>query len=218
MTEENVPERYALVLCDVQLDFLNAIPSEARPALVTQLRDLLQAARRANWLVVFSGTRFPSAYEGVHPRHRLFGGLKRLNRKQGDGTVHWLMEGHPGAEIHPELQPVEGEPVVWRSELRPGEGLISALRAKATTKVVLAGVKTASGVLATCEALVDQGLLVYIVRECVADNDQARGEAALQHILPQYADIFAVDTFREQISQEIMMDMYIAFKTAPRAG
>mmetsp|Transcript_25188 Transcript_25188/g.75673 ORF Transcript_25188/g.75673 Transcript_25188/m.75673 type:complete len:218 (-) Transcript_25188:121-774(-) len=215
---DNAPERYALVLCDVQVDLLNAIPSEARCNLIGQLKQLLEAARRANWLVVFLGTCFAPGYEGVHPRHRLYGGLRRLNQKQGDEKAHWLMQGREGAQVHPDLAPAEGEPLAWRGKLRPGAELLGPLQARGITKVVLAGVKTAQGVLAASEALCDEGLLVYVVRECVADSDEARGAAVLQHVLPQYADVFGVEAFREQISQEIMMDMYIAFKTVKPAG
>jgi len=216
--QDGTPERYALVICDTQPDLLASLEEETRSALLTQMKELLQGARRANWFIVFSGTRFQSGYEGVSTRHRLFGGMRRLNTKVGDEKMHALMEGYEGAEIHPSLAPLEDEVVVWRQRLCPSTELLEALRQRGITKVVLAGLKTAQGVLATCEALADEGHLVYVVRECVADSDEARGRAVLDHVLCQYADVLNAEAFREQISQELMMDMFIAFKIAKRAG
>ena len=51
--------------------------------------------------MVFTGLRFPSGYEGVPLRHRIFGGLRRMNAVQGDEKVHFFMEGFEGAEIAP---------------------------------------------------------------------------------------------------------------------
>jgi len=203
-----------LVIVDAQPDLINALPVELREPFLKHLKELLSAARRANWLVVFSGLRFPSGYEGVKPRHRVFGALQRLNQKQGDKTVHWLMEGFEGSNIHPELAPAEEEPVVWRRQLRPTEELLAPLRAKKITRIVLAGMKTAQGLLATCEAIADESIVQYIVRECVADDQVERGEAVLAHVLNQYADIMGWKEFQEQISQEMMMDMFVAHKIA----
>mmetsp|Transcript_68483 Transcript_68483/g.222915 ORF Transcript_68483/g.222915 Transcript_68483/m.222915 type:complete len:130 (-) Transcript_68483:41-430(-) len=129
------------------------------------------------------------------------------------------MEGFEGSDIHPELAPLEADTVVWRDRVRPSGELLEVLKAKAITKVVLAGTKTGQGILATTEALSDEGLLVYIVRECVADSSVERHEVVLDQVLNQYADVLGVEAFREQISQEIMLDMYVAFKTVnPPAG
>mmetsp|Transcript_50293 Transcript_50293/g.132970 ORF Transcript_50293/g.132970 Transcript_50293/m.132970 type:complete len:258 (-) Transcript_50293:36-809(-) len=212
------PERYALVLCDVQNDILNALSEEARTKMLAALHDLLEGARRANWHIVFTGLRFPPGYEGVPTRHRLFGGLRRLNAKQGDERVHWLMEGYAGSEIHGDLAPRAGESVLWRQQMRPSNELSELLRSKGITKVALGGLKAAQGVLATCQALADDAMLIYVVRECVEDDNAERRDATLDLVLPQYADVFTVEAFREQIQQEIMMDMYIAFKTVKPAG
>mmetsp|Transcript_38691 Transcript_38691/g.58370 ORF Transcript_38691/g.58370 Transcript_38691/m.58370 type:complete len:223 (+) Transcript_38691:98-766(+) len=213
-----VTERYALVLCDLQQDFLTGIPEPRRSTLLEQVKELLAAARNARWHIVYTGVRFPPGYAGVPPRHRIFGGLQRRNAQDGDEKVHWFMEGYEGSEIVPDLAPVEGEPVVWRSRLRPSEGTGEALRSKGITKVVVAGLKTGQSVLQTVESLADEGLLIYVVRDCVADSSEERHSAVLDHVINQYADVLASEAFREQIGAEIMLDMHIAFKTAQRAG
>ena len=79
---------------------------------------LVEAARLSGRLVVFSGLRFPTGYEGLSARHRLFGGLARLNAKLGDKAAHWFMEGFSGSELC--LAPRAGEDaVVWRTTHLP---------------------------------------------------------------------------------------------------
>ncbi|CAJ1447735.1 unnamed protein product [Effrenium voratum] len=212
------PERYALVMCDAQPDLLNSLPEEARSELLRNLQQLLEGARRANWQIVFTGLRFPSGYAGVPKRHRVFGGLQRLNEKQGDERVHWFMEGFPGTDIAPDLAPLEGEEVLWRQRMRPDDRLLDVLRAKNITKVAVAGLKTGQGVLQAAELLADDGLLLYLARECVADDIPERGEAVLTQVLPHMADVLSFEDFRTRLAEEIMMDMFVEFKTAKRAG
>merc|ERR1712066_41554 len=110
------------------------------------------------------------------------------------------------------LKPAATEVVQWRQQLLPSSNLLVPLRERAVTKVVIAGLKAGTGVLAACQLLADDGLLCYVVRECVGDDNEERRRAVLDHVLPQFADVLGVDEFRTQISQEIMMDMYVEMK------
>uniref|UniRef100_A0A7S2IEK5 Isochorismatase-like domain-containing protein n=1 Tax=Alexandrium andersonii TaxID=327968 RepID=A0A7S2IEK5_9DINO len=102
--------------------------------------------------------------------------------------------------------------------MRPGDELLQPLREHSITKVVVAGLKAGQGVLSACQALMDEGLLVYVVRDCVADDHSERAAAVLDHVIPQFADVMNFAEFREQISNEIMIDMFVEMKTAQRAG
>ena len=62
------PQRHALVLCDLQEDALNKLDPTQRERMLTACVPLLAAARLAEMVVVFSGLRFPSGYEGVSHR------------------------------------------------------------------------------------------------------------------------------------------------------
>lgn len=212
------PERYALLVCDAQEDLLSSISDDRRDALLQNIKSMLQGARRANWTIIFTGIRFSSGYAGVPPRHRIFGALQRLNAKQGDERVHWFMEGFPGAEIVSEIAPQEGEAVFWRQRLRHDDSLLDYLRSKSITKVAIAGLKIGQGVLAAAELLADEGIMLYVARECVGDDNESRGEAVLSHVLPQISDVLSFENFRNQISQEIMLDMFVEFKRVKPAG
>lgn len=211
-------QRYALVVCDTQPDLLGSLAEDIREKLLANIKDLVDGAKQAGWLIVYTGLKFQAAYDGVPPRHRLFGGLRRLSARQGGQGVHWLMEGHAGAEIHPALQPAEEDIKIWRQTLCPSAELFAVLSARNITKVTVAGVKTAQGVLSTCEALVDHGALLYIVRECVADDNAKRGAAVVDHVLPQFADVLDFDEFKTSMGQEMMMDRFVELKHRTRAG
>ncbi len=186
-------ELRALVVCDLQPDLLGALPQRGAPLLVA-LGPALEAARAAGWIVVFSGLRFPPGYDGVDPRHRLFGGLAKLNKKLGDGAVHWFMEGHAGAELA--VPVLSGEVTVWRRRHAAAE-LAAALRAAGVRRAVVCGAKASGAVQAAAQAFVDDSVAVAVVRECVADDTPERLAAALDHILP-LCD--APTTYRSYIS------------------
>ena len=136
------PERYALVVCDMQPDLLGSIADELREPLLDALRLCLGAARRAGWFVVFTGVRFASGYAGVSQRHKLYGGLARLNAKVGDKAVHWFMEGFDGSEIEPSLlRREEGDAVVWRQQHMPAPELLAVLAQRGVTKAAVVGLK-----------------------------------------------------------------------------
>ncbi|CAL1150099.1 unnamed protein product [Cladocopium goreaui] len=206
------------LLVKAQPDLLNSLPQGSRDELLQHIHELLEGARRQKWLVIFTGLRFKSGYAGVPRRHRVFGGLQRMNAAQGDERVHWFMEGFQGAEIVRDLAPQEGETVLWRQRMRHDSSLVDTLKAKNVTKVALAGLKTGQGLLAAAELLADEGLLLYVARECVADDKVERGEAVLQHVLPHLADVLSFEDLRTQLAHEIMMDMFVEFKTVKRAG
>jgi hypothetical protein len=86
-----------------------------------------------NSLILFTGLRFPSRYEGLDPEHALYGSLRRLNEKVGDGTAHWFMENYPGSEIDASLIDIVKDnedvryQVLWRRGHLPSKELLEQL-------------------------------------------------------------------------------------------
>ena len=101
---------------------------------------------------------------------------------------------------------------MWRQRLCPSEELLHILRERGITRVIVVGLKASLAVVSTCQFLVDAGLLLYVIRECVADDSPERCSAALDHVLPQLADVLAFDDFKEQVGNEVMMDMFCEVK------
>jgi len=183
-------ERCALILCDVQQDLLGSLKNQG--SLLAALLPALEAARAAGWLIVFSGLQFQSGYAGVSPRHRLYGALSKLNGKLGDKSVHWFMKGYAGADMA--LVPRDKERVVWRQTHLP-LGIADLAVKEGITKAVIVGAKASGAVQAVCQVLVDTGVRLTVVRECVGDDEERLG-ATLDHLLPIYADVI---TLREML-------------------
>merc|ERR1740121_121289 len=106
------------------------------------------------------------------------------------------MEGYPGSDIESSLLQ-EGDIVVWRQQHLPSGELPDLLRARAVTKVVVAGIKAGYAVQSTCQVLCDLGIPVFAIRDCIQDDSAARLEAMLGQLLPAYADVVGLDDFVE---------------------
>jgi hypothetical protein len=105
-TMTNTRIKRALIICDMQPDGMPSLFTSAsrREAFLDAVQCTLLAATSSplpvnNSLILFTGLRFPSRYEGLHPEHALYGSLRRLNEKVGDGTAHWFMENYPASRL-----------------------------------------------------------------------------------------------------------------------
>ena len=192
-------ERKALVLCDLQPDLLGSLkhPDD----LLLSIRIPIEAARSNNWLIVYSVLQFKSRYEGVSPKHKLFGALSKLNQKLGDKSVHWFMEGWDGSNIvstDPIVAPKDGDSIVSRSHHIPYE-LAALLKQKNVSKVYIAGAKASTSVQAAAQVLMDGGIDVCTIRECIHDDNDERLNATIDHLLPVYSNVISLKEMMEDV-------------------
>ena len=179
-------ERTALVICDLQPDLLGSLHHQT-DRLLLALEIIGEVARTQSWSIVYSGLQFQSGYEGVTPKHKLYGALSKLNAKLGDKAVHWFMKGWNGTDILSSnnlIAPRENvDKIIWRSQHVPYE-LVDELKTECIDKVYVVGAKASVSVQITCQLLTDQGMEVIIVKECVQDDNSERLQATLDHLLP----------------------------------
>mmetsp|Transcript_35002 Transcript_35002/g.74668 ORF Transcript_35002/g.74668 Transcript_35002/m.74668 type:complete len:576 (-) Transcript_35002:190-1917(-) len=193
-------ERTALVVCDLQADLLGSL--QERERFLRALSVAVEAARNNGWSVVYSGLRFSPGYEGMPRGHKLYGALAKLNEKLGDRAVHWFMEGWAGSEIlssDPGLAPVPDEDeIVWRSSHVPHE-LADLLGSRSVSRVYVAGAKASGAVQIACQLLMDRGMEVICVRECIQDDDSAKLKATVDYLLPTYGTVLSLKEFMENV-------------------
>lgn len=196
---DTTKERTALVLCDLQPDQLKGL-KERGDSLLLSLRIPLEAARKNNWLVAYSGLQFKSGYDGVSPNHKLYGALRKLNARLGDKAVHWFMEGWDGSQIisDPIVCPKDIDKVVWRSQHIPHE-LAELLKEEGISKVFVAGTKASGSVQITCQLLMDNGMEVTAIKECIQDDNEERLNAAIEHLLPIYANVISLEEMMDTV-------------------
>lgn len=200
MLLNTIKERTALVLCDLQPDLLGSLQQRGE-SLLLSLRIPLEAARKNGWRVVYSGLKFQSGYEGVSPKHKLYGALCKLNQKLGDKAVHWFMEGWEGSDIissDPIVSPKEDDMIVWRSGHVPHE-LLAALQKEDITKVYIAGAKASGSVQISCQLLMDNGMDVIAIRECIQDDNDERLTPTIDNLLPVYANVISLEEMMQTI-------------------
>jgi nicotinamidase-related amidase len=184
-------ERAALVLNECQRGMVDpavagngALAGEvARRGVVPRLAALAQACRAAGVLVVHS-TIVPRAdYVGTMRNCLLLASLVKK------GSV---VAGSPGAEIHPDLTPQDGDVVLERvhgltpfhsTELEP------ILRSRGVQTVIVTGVSTNVGIPGACLEAVNRGFSVVVPEDCTAGAWPEAHEFQVTHTLPLLATV-----------------------------
>lgn len=140
------PPRAALLLVDVQRDFLSSSLGELRTGYLDRVARLLEVARGAGLHVVHV--------------HSLFDpdGSDWMRRYRPRGSIP-CVAGTPGAVVLPEAGPAEGEPVVVKQTFdafqRPE--LHRLLRAADVEVLLVAGLVTSTCVLFTATSAMQLG-------------------------------------------------------------
>jgi nicotinamidase-related amidase len=131
---------------------MNAIPTTAK---------VLAAARKAGMLVVHVTVAFRPGHPEIAEGSALFQGIKDAGA---------LVEGSWGAEIHPDLTPVDGEVVVTKRGVSAfaGTDLELVLRNRGIDNVVLTGIATTFVIEGTARHAVDLGIPVIVLDDCCA--------------------------------------------------
>jgi nicotinamidase-related amidase len=130
---------------------------------------------------------FPGgAYPLVEPEAAAAAARRVLDafRAEGRPVVHvqhvwdapdaaFMKPGTPGVEIHPDVAPADGEPVVRKAEPNAflGTGLEERLRGAGIDALVVAGMMSSMCVDATVRAAADLGFAVTLVTDACAAPD-----------------------------------------------
>jgi nicotinamidase-related amidase len=211
----------ALIICDMQPDIMPSLfahpspppsvdPKARREAFADAVQTVFLAAISSplaadNSLVLFTGLRFPSGYEGLYPEHSLYGSLRRLNQKVGDKMAHWFMENYPGSEIDSSLMDlVKGREdlnyeVLWRTGHLPPSDLMQQLKKHSITDATVVGAKASQTVQSTVQYIAEHcpSIDLSVVEEAIADDRQDRLDAITQHLLPLYARVATIEEYTD---------------------
>jgi nicotinamidase-related amidase len=189
-----MPERTALVIIDMQRDFLE--PGGFGAALgndVSLLRAaigptaaVLAAARQAGITVVHTREGHRADLSDLAPsKHRRGNFPTRIGDAGPMGRI--LVRGEAGHDIIPELAPRAGEPVIDK----PGKGAFFAtdleaiLRGRGIDRLIVAGVTTEVCVHTTVREANDRGFDCLVLSDCTASYFPDFHEAALAMIKAQ---------------------------------
>jgi nicotinamidase-related amidase len=186
------PERTALIVIDMQRDFLDAegasglagVDTGRLAAIVPAVRGVLDAARAAGLVVIH--TR-----EGHRPD---LSDLPRTKQEQYAASGipigepgplgRRFVRGEPGHDIVAALAPMADETVIDKPGFGAffGTDLEERLRTAGVTHIILSGVTTQCCVHSTLREAVDRGFACLTVADACATEDPALHEAVLRII------------------------------------
>lgn len=150
------PKRTVVLSMDFQNDIVTAF-SPTDPELLTRAGAVLNCARAAGIPVVHVVVQFRPGHPEIADR-----GMFKMVRDSGR-----LVEGTPGAAIHPAVAPEEGDVVVTKRRVGAfsGSDLDVVLRAHDCRHLVLLGVATSGVVLSTVRLAADLDYTMNVVTD-----------------------------------------------------
>lgn len=172
--------RTALVSMDLQPHNLDHMPADYLPHAV----HALDTARTAGVPVIHVALRLRPGHVDVHPRNKIFGSL----------PPHLFTADDPGAAIHPDAAPAEGEIVVHKNRVSAfaGNNLQQILAAQDIGHLVLAGISTGGVVLSTALQAADLDYRVTVLSDACADPSPALHHTLVNDLLARRCEVATV--------------------------
>jgi biuret amidohydrolase len=166
------PQRTALLIYDMQVGIVPQISDG--PAVLSKVKTLLQAARRAGIRTIFTRhMSLPPEWMGGF-QYRM---AMAWQRKQSPAEVSSpFLRDAPAFQLVPELQPLPSEAIFDKLAMSAFEGtpLQFTLRDCGIRSVILAGIALEIGIEPTCRHAADLGIIPILVRDaCGAGNEEA---------------------------------------------
>jgi nicotinamidase-related amidase len=183
------PDRAALVLVDMQRDFVDpdgafgrlgidlGMYQESRPKLAA----LLDAARSAGLLVVHvQNTALPNRMSDS-PVQMRFNLRMHQQARRDTAPLRYTVPGTPGHEFVDEFLPREDELVVrkYRSSAFWGTNLDLLLGSNGIETVIVAGCTTEGCVDSTARDAMFSDYYVVVAEDCVASDDRSQHDASM---------------------------------------
>ncbi|MDF1776368.1 MAG: cysteine hydrolase [Rhizobiaceae bacterium] len=198
------PSSAALIVIDMQRDFVEAggfgetLGNDITPcqAIVPIVRQLLKGFRAAKLTIIHTRECHQPDLSDCPPAKRNRGTPSlRIGDHGPLGRI--LIDGEPGAEIVPDLEPIAGEIVI----AKPGKGAFYAtdlqqiLQQRAITQLVFAGVTTEVCVQTTMREANDRGFECLLAQDATASYFPHFKQSAITMMTAQGAIVgWAADT------------------------
>jgi nicotinamidase-related amidase len=181
MTDKLDPKSTALLVMDFQTLIVEGF-ADGKEELLDRMSHLIEAARRADVMVLYVVVGFRAGHPEISARNAVFGPV----RKSG-----MFAPGTPGTEIHPAVAPHPGEVVVTKHRVGAflGTDLDMVLRANDIDTLVLAGIATSGVVLSTLRHAADADYQIIVVSDCCSDRDAEVHRVLLEKVFPRQAKV-----------------------------
>jgi nicotinamidase-related amidase len=187
------PLHTALVVVDVQNDFVIKDGKLACPEMVSNLKSLIDSARRVGVPVIYlQDTLLPRRFSDSAPYFRKY--MRMMASDDPKQVKDEAVYGTWGHEIIEEIKPYPEETriIKYRSDGFIGTGLDLILRSNQIKTTIMTGVVTGGCVKATVTSAANE-YFVVIAEDCVWDESKERHENALLEMRRRYDVVKAQD-------------------------
>ncbi|MFZ0668302.1 MAG: cysteine hydrolase, partial [Acidimicrobiales bacterium] len=188
-TDRSPDSRLALVMLDTQRRVCDEY-GDAQT--VERLGEALRVARANKINVIFVILMFSNGYPELSPSNLQLSGIRSSGRFTSED---------PGASIHEQLHPVEGELVLTKKRVSAfvGSGLDVALKSLSVNQLVLGGISTSGVVLATMRDAADRDFELTILSDACADPDPDLHRILLQRVFPRHGKVEPVSEWASRL-------------------
>jgi len=182
----------AVLIMDYQNDIVAGVAANY-PQLLDKAAGVLAAARQASLPVIYVVVRFRPGYPEVSARNKIFSGMKQIGR---------LLDGTPGADIHPRVAPQAAEVIVTKRRVGAFSttDMETVLRAQNVTTLVLLGIATSGVVLSTVRWAADADYEMIVLEDCCADADAEVHRVLTQKVFPRQTTVVQSAEFLQALA------------------
>ena len=178
-----------LIVIDMQNDFLEKLEDDTRAALIVRTNQLIDAFRASGCPVVWV-------------QQLLSPDLSDAPLLMRDRQIAVVVDGTPGAEIHPDLARREEDRVVVKKRYSAffGTNLEQVLHDLKPDRITLAGVNTHACVRSTAIDAYQRDMRVVLASDCLASHDPVHGQISLDYMDRNVAVAASNDEILEGLS------------------
>ena len=180
------PKRAALVVVDVQNDFVMKDLELQCPTMVSRLKILIEKAREAGVMVIYlQDTLLPKRLSDSAPYFEKY--MKYIETDDPENVKDEAVFGTWGWKILDEIKPLIGEAqiVKYRSDGFIGTGLDLILRSNNVESAIFTGVVTGGCVASTVRSAGNH-YFVVVAEDCCWDTDIDRHDATILQFKKRY--------------------------------
>ena len=180
------PKRAALVVVDVQNDFVMKDLELQCPTMVSRLKILIEKAREAGVMVIYlQDTLLPKRLSDSAPYFEKY--MKYIETDDPENVKDEAVFGTWGWKILDEIKPLIGEAqiVKYRSDGFIGTGLDLILRSNNVESAIFTGVVTGGCVASTVRSAGNH-FFVVVAEDCCWDTDIERHDATILQFKKRY--------------------------------
>ena len=177
-------ERPVLLVMDFQRGIVERL---GNADVVAAARRAIDAARAKSIPVMFVRVAFRAGYPEVAAGNATFAATAHA----GDA----MTQDHEATQIHDELEPLPGEPIVVKRRVSAfsGSDLDVLLRGANADSLVLAGIATSGVVLSTLRQAADLDYGLTVLADACADRDDEVHRVLTGKIFPRQAAVVSTD-------------------------